>query len=173
MYRNNPGLFEGDCDSSGFEWINGADSTHNMISFCRLSNDRKKCVLFHFNFSPVAYPNHRIGALCKGDYHQILNSDDAVFGGTGAYPSRTVKADPIPWDGKEWSVEFDVPPYSVSAFTFNLAQAEKKSAAPRKRKGKASGKESPKISAADQEAIWKAIEASGKSVDEVLALLKK
>ena len=177
MYRSYPALYENDCEPCGFEWINGADATHNMLSFCRMSTDKKECLLFHFNFSPVAYPKHRIGALCKGTYHQVLNSDEAVFGGTGNFPSQVVKADPIPWDGKEYSIEFDVPPFSVSAFTFNYADAQKK-AAPRK---KAAGEAAPvkktgkaaKHLTDEQKAILKAIEDSGKSVEEVLALLKK
>lgn len=177
MYRNYPALYENDCEPCGFEWINGADATHNMLSFCRMSTDKKECLIFHFNFSPVAYPKHRIGALCKGTYHQVLNSDEAVFGGTGNFPSQVVKADPIPWDGKEYSIEFDVPPFSVSAFTFNYADAQKK-AAPRKRKAeepvpaKKNGKAAKHLTD-EQKAILKAIEESGKSVEEVLKLLKQ
>ena len=177
MYRNYPALYENDCEPCGFEWINGADATHNMLSFCRMSTDKKECLIFHFNFSPVAYPKHRIGALCKGTYHQVLNSDEAVFGGTGNFPSQVVKADPIPWDGKEYSIEFDVPPFSVSAFTFNYADAQKK-AAPRKRKAEEPVPAKKTSKAAkhltdEQKAILKAIEESGKSVEEVLKLLKK
>ena len=177
MYRSYPSLFENDCEPCGFAWINGADSTHNMISFCRLSTDRKKCLLFHFNFSPVAYPKHRIGALCAGTYHQILNSDDAVFGGSGNYPSQVVRADPIPWDGKEYSVEFDVPPYSVSAFSFNMPTEKKRASAPKQRTTKAPAGKDKKaakhLSEKQTERIIKAVEESGKSIREVLALLKK
>lgn len=177
MYRSYPSLFENDCEACGFEWINGADSTHNMISFCRLSTDKKKCLLFHFNFSPVAYPRHRIGALCGGTYHQVLNSDDAVFGGSGNYPSQVVKADPIPWDGKEYSVEFDVPPYSVSAFSFNMPTERKRAYAPRRKTGKAPAGEDKKIvkhlTEKQTEKLIKAVEGSGKSLKEVLAFLKE
>ena len=171
MYRSYPSLYENDCEERGFEWINGADATHNMLSFCRMSTDKKKCLLFHFNFSPVAYPKHRIGALCKGTYHQVLNSDDAVFGGSGNWPAQVVKADPIPWDGKPWSVEFDVPPYSVSAFTFNYSQA---TAGGRKRtvRAKAAEKEA-RVLTEQEEAILSAAAASGKSLEEILAFLQK
>ena len=178
MYRNYPSLYENDCEERGFEWINGADSTHNMISFCRLSTDRRSCLLFHFNFSPVAYPNHRIGALCAGKYHQVLNSDDAVFGGSGSYPSKVVEAEPIPWDGKAYSVAFDVPPYSVSAFTFDFdLPVQKAAAAPRKKTAKstppAKAAKAPKrLTKQDKDSILKAIEESGKSLDEIMALLK-
>jgi 1,4-alpha-glucan branching enzyme len=189
MYRSYPSLYENDCEPCGFEWINGADAQHNMLSFCRISSDKKKCLLFHFNFSPVAYPKHRIGALCKGTYRQVLNSDDAVFGGSGNYPAQTIKADPIPWDGKEYSVEFDVPPYSVTAFAFNWTQPVGKKAAAektaqkkttvkvspaRKETGKAvKSRTSKKAEEEKKTAILKAIEGSGKSLDEILAFLQK
>ena len=171
MYRSYPSLYENDCEERGFEWINGADATHNMLSFCRMSTDKKKCLLFHFNFSPVAYPKHRIGALCKGTYHQVLNSDDAVFGGSGNWPAQVVKADPIPWDGKPYSVEFDVPPYSVSAFTFNYTQP---TAGGRKRtvKAKAAEREA-RVLTEQEEAILSAAAESGKTFEEILALLQK
>ena len=186
MYRSYPSLYENDCESVGFEWINGADADHNMLSFCRISTDHKKCLLFHFNFSPVPYPKHRIGALCAGTYRQVLNSDDAVFGGTGAYPSRNVKADPIPWDNKEYSVEFDVPPYSVTAFAFNWTQPKSASAektAPKKRTVKAAAPKKAATKAelraekkAEEEkklaAILKAVKKSGKSYDEIMAFLE-
>ena len=161
MYRDYPSLFENDCEECGFEWINGSDNTHNMISFCRISSDRKNCLLFHFNFSPVAYPNHRIGALCKGNYKQVLNSDDAAFGGSGNYPAQTIKAEPIPWDGKEYSVAFDVPPYSVSAFAFKYIRPAKKA------------EKEPKRLTKQESAILKAVKESGKSFDEVMEFLKK
>ncbi len=110
-----------------------------------------------FNFSPVACPKHRIGALCKGTYRQILNSDDVLFGGTGAYPSRNVKADPIPWDNKEYSVEFDVPPCSVTAFAFNWTQPEPAEKPASKKK---------------LAAILKAVKESDKSYDEIMAFLE-
>ena len=161
MYRSYPSLYENDCEECGFEWINGSDSTHNMLSFCRISSDKKNCLLFHFNFSPVPYPNHRIGALCKGTYQQVLNSDDAVFGGSGAWPAQTVKAEPIPWDGKEYSVAFDVPPFSVSAFSFRYVKPAQK----REKK--------PRLLTKKEETILKAVKDSGKSLDEILELLKK
>ncbi len=161
MYRDYPSLFETDCDASGFEWINGSDNTHNMLSFCRISSDRKNCLLFHFNFSPVAYPNHRIGALCKGNYKQVLNSDDALFGGSGNYPAQTIKAEPIPWDGKEYSVAFDVPPYSVSAFAFKYVHPAKKA------------EKEPRKLTRQEAALLKAVKESGKSFDEVMEFLKK
>ena len=177
MIRSYPSLYENDCEACGFEWINGADSAHNMLSFCRMSTDKKNCLIFHFNFSPVAYPKHRIGALCKGTYRQVLNSDDAVFGGSGNTPAQTVKAEPIPWDGKEYSIEFDVPPFSVSAFTFDYVEPGKKTAPERKRrrvKVSASAKETqtPSRTRKEQETILKAFEKSGKSLDEVLNFLK-
>ena len=179
MYRNYPSLFENDCEERGFEWINGADASHNMLSFCRMSTDKKQCLLFHFNFSPVTYPRHRIGALCKGTYHQVLNSDDAIFGGSGVYSPQVVKADPIPWDGKDYSIEFDVPPFSVSAFTFNYVQPVKKTLAESKKRAvkESAPEKEPKKAAKsltkEEAAILKAVKKSDKSFDEIIAFLKK
>lgn len=109
----------------------------------------------------------------------------ALFGGTGAYPSRNVKADPIPWDNKEYSVEFDVPPYSVTAFAFNWTQPEpaEKPASKKKAAGTSAGKKGAAKAAetraakkAEEEkklaAILKAVKKSDKSYDEIMAFLE-
>ena len=53
FYQNEPALYELDDSPEGFAWINGSDAEHNMLTFCRMTKDKKNCLLCHFNFSPV------------------------------------------------------------------------------------------------------------------------
>lgn len=126
MYKGHPALYEMDCTEGGFEWINGADAEHNMLTFCRMTKDKKKCLLFHFNFSPVIYEKHRVGALCPGTYRQVFSSDDAEFGGSAKFGPVTIKAEEEPWDWKDYSLVFDVPAYGVAAFEFDYVEPPKK-----------------------------------------------
>ena len=64
FYQNEPALYELDDSPEGFAWINGSDAEHNMLTFCRMTKDKKNCLLCHFNFSPVAYENFQTGVLC-------------------------------------------------------------------------------------------------------------
>ncbi len=126
MYKGHPALYEQDCAEGGFEWINGADAEHNMLTFCRMTKDKKKCLLFHFNFSPVAYEKHRVGALCSGTYRQVFSSDALEFGGSGKYNAGEIQAEDEPWDWKDYSLVFDVPAYGVAAFEFDYVKPPKK-----------------------------------------------
>lgn len=126
MYKGHPALYEMDCKEGGFEWINGADAEHNMLTFCRMTKDKKRCLLFHFNFSPVVYEKHRVGALCPGTYRQVFNSDAPEFGGSGTYFAGEITAQEEPWDWKDYSLVFDVPAYGVTAFEFDYVKPPKK-----------------------------------------------
>ena len=55
FYQNEPALYELDDSPEGFAWINGSDAEHNMLTFCRMTKDKKNCLLCHFNFSYSFY----------------------------------------------------------------------------------------------------------------------
>ena len=79
FYQNEPALYELDDSPEGFAWINGSDAEHNMLTFCRMTKDKKNCLLCHFNFSPVAYENFQSGVLCPGTYTEVFNSNAAEY----------------------------------------------------------------------------------------------
>lgn len=126
LYREYPSLYELDTRPEGFEWIDGSDAEHNMLTFCRMSKNKKKCLLFHFNFSPVAYKAYRIGTLCPGTHREVFNSDAEKFGGTGKYTPGGLTTEDIPWNWKDQSLVFDVAPYGVIAFEFDFKRPRKK-----------------------------------------------
>ena len=41
FYQNEPALYELDDSPEGFAWINGSDAEHNMLTFCRMTKDKK------------------------------------------------------------------------------------------------------------------------------------
>lgn len=50
---------------------------------------------------------------------KVLSSDDEKFGGTGANIKKTIKAEKIECEGKDYSIEFNLPPMSVTVFKFD------------------------------------------------------
>ena len=92
FYQNEPALYELDDSPEGFAWINGSDAEHNMLTFCRMTKDKKNCLLCHFNFSPVAYENFQSGVLCPGTYTEVFNSNAAEYGGTGLVNPEPIEA---------------------------------------------------------------------------------
>ena len=125
FYKAHRALYELDDSPEGFEWINGSDSEHNMLTFCRMTRDRKDCLLCHFNFSPVVYDNWRSGVLCPGTYTEVFNSNAEEFGGTGVVNDKPIQAEAVGWDFKEYSIGYKLAAYGVCIFKFDYVEPPK------------------------------------------------
>jgi 1,4-alpha-glucan branching enzyme len=110
LYREEPALHEGDCDSTGYRWISAEDAAASVLSFERLTPKGDDSITAVFNFTPVVRDNYRIGVDKAGVYEVLLNSDDASFGGSGAGSKNAVKAEEMPVHGREFSVSLTLPP---------------------------------------------------------------
>lgn len=122
FYQNEPALYELDDSPEGFAWINGSDAEHNMLTFCRMTKDKKNCLLCHFNFSPVAYENFQSGVLCPGTYTEVFNSNAAEYGGTGLVNPEPIEAVKESWDFKDYSVKYHLGAYGVCIFKFDYVE---------------------------------------------------
>ncbi|MGD2017652.1 MAG: alpha-amylase family glycosyl hydrolase [Planctomycetota bacterium] len=70
------------------------------------------------NFSQASYPSYRIGVPRSGWWHLRLNSDASAYDASfGNYPSTGVMADPIPWDGLQYSIDVALGPYTALIFS--------------------------------------------------------
>ncbi|NLE95083.1 MAG: 1,4-alpha-glucan branching protein GlgB [Dehalococcoidia bacterium] len=112
-HREVPALHEQDCVSSGFEWISADDVDQSVVAFLRKSADGSDVVLVVCNYTPVPRHNYRVGVPCDGEWKVLLNSDDAVFGGSGMFSPATVAASSFTWHGRPYSIEFTLPPLST------------------------------------------------------------
>lgn len=122
FYQNEPALYELDDSPEGFAWINGSDAEHNMLTFCRMTKDKKNCLLCHFNFSPVAYENFQSGVLCPGTYTEVFNSNAAEYGGTGLANPEPIEAVKESWDFKDYSIKYHLGAYGVCIFKFDYVE---------------------------------------------------
>ena len=122
FYQNEPALYELDDSPEGFAWINGSDAEHNMLTFCRMTKDKKNCLLCHFNFSPVAYENFQSGVLCPGTYTEVFNSNAAEYGGTGLVNPEPIEAVKESWDFKDYSIKYHLGAYGVCIFKFDYVE---------------------------------------------------
>ena len=125
FYQNEPALYELDDSPEGFAWINGSDAEHNMLTFCRITKDKKNCLLCHFNFSPVAYENFQSGVLCPGTYTEVFNSNAAEYGGTGLVNPEPIEAVKESWDFKDYSIKYHLGAYGVCIFKFDYVEPKR------------------------------------------------
>lgn len=119
IYQKYPCMYEADSNWDGFEWINADDTEKSIYTFIRKGRSDKKRLLFVFNFTPVAREDFRVGVPEKKDYKLILTSEEKRFGGSGEVPrKKTYKAEKKPWDNREYSIGYKLPPYGVAIFEF-------------------------------------------------------
>ncbi|MBR6401094.1 MAG: 1,4-alpha-glucan branching protein GlgB [Firmicutes bacterium] len=113
IYLENEALWRNDNSAEGFEWIDANDGNRSIYSFIRKGSKREDTLVVICNFTPNTYEGFRQGMPFEGNWHEILNSDAAQFGGSGVinvYPYYTER---IESHGREWSVVVNVPPLSV------------------------------------------------------------
>jgi len=132
LYKSHPALYQTDCDGRGFEWIDCDDVEQSVISFYRYSTDRQRSCIVVCNFTPIVRRDYRIGVNEAGDYHELLNTDNRPYGGSGqssvggyaqpeepqtpaavAFSPGTITADTLPQHGRDWSLSLTLPPLSV------------------------------------------------------------
>ena len=75
-------------------------------------------VVVFANFGVASYPSYRIGVPRSGWWHLRFNSDASIYDASfGNHPSTGVQADPIPWDGLQYSIDLSVGPYTALVFS--------------------------------------------------------
>ncbi len=114
FYREQAPLWQNDFSWEGFSWIANDDAWNSVIAFRRI--DRRGGELIAVcNFTPVERSGYRIGVPVYGIYEEVFTTDDATFGGGGVH-NGTVRAQRVPMQGLEQSVELTLPPLSVQFF---------------------------------------------------------
>jgi len=61
----------------------------------------------------VVRGGYRLGVPQPGFYKEILNTDAEVYGGSNVGNMGGVRAEAISWQGRDYSVQIDLPPLSV------------------------------------------------------------
>ncbi|MDP1166168.1 alpha amylase C-terminal domain-containing protein, partial [Klebsiella pneumoniae] len=67
----------------GFAWVDCHDADQSVISFLRRGVGTKDLILAVANFTPVPRHNYRVGVPRGGYWREVLNSDAALYGGSG------------------------------------------------------------------------------------------
>ncbi|WP_119841236.1 1,4-alpha-glucan branching protein GlgB [Salinibacter ruber] len=106
LYQNAPALWNDQED--GFEWIAYDDRENSVLTYRRLNGDRS--LVFVLNFTPVVREDYRIGAAGDGRWHERLNSDSDVYGGSNVGNRGAVHSDPVEKHGHSHSLSLTLPP---------------------------------------------------------------
>jgi 1,4-alpha-glucan branching enzyme len=118
IYRKYPCMYEVDNSWDGFEWVKADDAEESTYAFIRKCPSSKHRLLFVMNMTPIERPDYRVGVPNKKKYKLLLNSDDKRFGGEGREIQASVMAEKISCDGRDYSISFDLLPFSSAVFLF-------------------------------------------------------
>ena len=161
LYRKYPAMYAMDYDPEGFQWINCSYQQESMIIFVRKTKKPEESLLFVCNFDNMAHEKFRVGVPFEGKYKEILSSNAAEFGGSGAPNPRVKTSRKLEWDDLENSIEINVAPMSVSIFTCTPEAAPKKARKAETGKAKKAGTRAEAGTAAG-----KAGKAAAKAADQ-------
>ena len=108
LYLRQMPLWQLDHDWQGFEWIDCHDYRQSVISFRRI-DEQNNFIIVIANFTPLVRYQYRIGVPKKGRYREIMNSDAAIYGGSGQV-NADVSTQPKAWHDQPYSLELKLPP---------------------------------------------------------------
>ena len=117
LYRRLPALHEGDCERWGFRWVIGDDRGHSVLAYLRQRQDGSAPVLVACNFTPMPLFDYRIGVPAPGRWNESLNSDAAVFGGSGMGNCGGADTQDVESHGLPASLLLIVPPLATIILT--------------------------------------------------------
>jgi 1,4-alpha-glucan branching enzyme len=119
LYKSQRALYELDFQHEGFEWVDASDWEQSVISFLRKS-EAGELILVVCNFTPVPRFNYKVGVPKDGKWHEILNSDAAIYGGSNLGNLGVLTASNEPAHGRPFSLSMTLPPLSILLFTSRL-----------------------------------------------------
>ena len=118
VYREVAALHARDCEAEGFQWIVVDDAEQSVYAWLRHGAPGDVAVAVICNFTPVPRYGYRIGLPQAGRWREILNSDAAVYAGSGIGNLGGVDAQAHPAHGFPASAEVTIPPLGVLYFQF-------------------------------------------------------
>ena len=110
VYRSEPSLHQLDFDPAGFSWVDWSDADNSVVSMLRRGRSSDDQMLAIFNFTPIARMNYMVGAPVGGTWHEVLNSDAPIYGGTGHGNMGSVETTPISIHGQVRALTLTLPP---------------------------------------------------------------
>ena len=118
LYKKEPALHQKQFSHEGFEWIDHGDHQNSVLSFIRKGDDEKDNVIVILNLTPVPRENYRVGLPKAGTLKEVFNSDAKKYNGTNNYTNTKLSSDKKEWNGRENSIELNLPPLGMIAYKY-------------------------------------------------------
>jgi 1,4-alpha-glucan branching enzyme len=117
LYRSHPALHRLDFSKDGFSWATTSHAPATTFAFLRHAGGDGGDVLAVCNLTAAPLHGLRIGVPRGGLWREVLNSDAAVYGGSGVGNLGGCEAEPVPCGDCGHSIVATVPPLSTVYFS--------------------------------------------------------
>ena len=114
VYRQYPALYANNFEASGWQWIDGSDNANSVISYLRAAED--SLLLVVLNLTPQPHQSYLVGVPENARYELVINSDSALFAGSGYCDLPFYEAEPMPFHGQPYSIAINLPPLAGLIF---------------------------------------------------------
>jgi 1,4-alpha-glucan branching enzyme len=121
VYSFRKALWEYDGEPDGFEWIDVHNALENIVAFMRKANKSAPELICVGNFSALPKKGYRLSLPRAGRYKLLVNTDMAIYGGTGNVSVESFESEEVFHNGRQHSASIDLPPFST--MWFELAQS--------------------------------------------------
>ena len=91
-YRTRPALHARDCEAEGFKWLVGDDAAASVFAWLRKAPGSPPIAVVS-NMTPTLHGHYRLPLPHDGRWREVLNSDAAIYGGSGQGNMGEVMAD--------------------------------------------------------------------------------
>ena len=113
FYRDQPALWQVDFAPDGFRWIEANDADYSVYSYIRYAEDSNDFLVIVLNCTPLVRENYRIGVPQGGFYHEMLNSDAEIYGGSNVGNLGGAQSEELASQGLPHSISLRLPPLAV------------------------------------------------------------
>ena len=116
IYKSEKSLWENDYNYEGFDFIEANNNEQSLFIYARIAIDKDDHTIIVMNCTPNTYDDYRIGV--KGDYmyHELINSDRDIYGGSNRINPIDLKVENVPWQNQPYSIRITVPPLGIAIF---------------------------------------------------------
>jgi 1,4-alpha-glucan branching enzyme len=110
LLKNEPGLYENQFNTSGFEWVDLDHRQESVISYRRKGRKKEDDLLIILNMTPIIRYDWDIYLRDKSYSEEIFNSDQAIFGGTGDVFNPEIRSELVDEERHLWRIRLNLPP---------------------------------------------------------------
>ncbi|MFN0015550.1 MAG: 1,4-alpha-glucan branching protein GlgB [Saprospiraceae bacterium] len=115
LYSEHPALWWHAFSPEGYIWIGGDDTENCVLAYLRKGRATDKVLLVVCHFKTGTLDNYTLGVPYGGTWRELLNSDDARFGGSGLLNAE-LKAEKKASHGQVHSITIRLAPLAVQIF---------------------------------------------------------